>query len=131
MVFDELEYGEVVSIINGNLAHANRLYREGKINWVERDILIAASGLARRDRGAEEKLYRLFKEYLYDEDFKKLKEFVENQNRVSWLIFAKSYRIRKEIPPPIEETLFNLEEHRKKSVIVRDSFVEIIEKKPS
>lgn len=131
MALDELEYGEVVSVINGNLAHAHRLYREGKINWIERDMLIAVSGFARRDRGAEEKLYELFKEYLDEKGFEQLKGFVENQSRVSWLIFAKSYRIHKEVPPPIENRTLNLEEHRKKSVIVRDSFVEIIDKKTS
>nr|MDO8082641.1 hypothetical protein [Candidatus Freyarchaeota archaeon] len=128
MALDELEYGEVVSIINGNLAHAHRLFREGKINWVERDILIAVSGLVRRDRGAEEQLYKLFKEYLDEKGFEQLKGFVESQSRVSWLIFAKSYRIRKDVPP-IEERRWDLEEQRKKNVIVRDSFVEIIEKK--
>jgi hypothetical protein len=130
MALDELEYGEIVSIVNGNLAHAHRLYREGKINWVERDILIGASALARRDRGAEEKLYRFFKEYLDEKDFEQLRIFVENQSRVSWLIFAKSYKIHKEAPPPMEERRLDLEEHRRKSVIVRDTFVQIIEKKP-
>jgi hypothetical protein len=131
MALDELEYGEVVSIINGNLAHAHRLYREGKINWIERDLLISVSGLARRDKSAEEKLYALFKEYLDEKGFEQLKGFVENQSRVSWLIFAKSYRIHKEVSPPIEQRKLNLEEHHRKSVIVRDSYVEIIEKKPS
>ena len=127
MALDELEYGEVVSIVNGNLTLAHRLYKDGKINWVERDILIAASGLARRDRGAEEQLHKL-SEYVDEKGFEQLKDFVENQSLVSWLIFVKSYRVRGNVPPT-EEKIWNLEEHRKKSVIVRDSFVEIMEKK--
>jgi len=127
MPLEELEYGEVVSIINGNLAHANQLYEEGKINWVERDILIAAGGLARNDRAAEEKLYRLCQEYLDEEGFEQLKKFVATRSRVSWLIFVKSYRIRKDVPP-VEEKRWDLEEHRRKSVIIRDSFIELMEK---
>ncbi|WXG39791.1 MAG: hypothetical protein WED07_03025 [Candidatus Freyarchaeum deiterrae] len=127
MTLDELEYGEVVSIINGNLTHAQRLYGEAKINWVERDILIAASGLARRDRGAEDQLLKL-SEYVDEKNFKQLKDFVENQNKVTWLIFAKSCRVHRDVPPT-EEKKWNLVEYRKKSVIVRDSLVEVVEKK--
>ena len=127
MTLKELDYGEVVSIINGNLAHAHRLYEEEKINWVERDILIASCGLARKDKSAEEQLYKLFQEYL-EEGFEQLKQFVSDKSRVTWLIFVKSFKISKEIPPT-EEKSFDLEEHRKKSVIIRDSFVEIMEKK--
>jgi hypothetical protein len=128
MTLEELNYGEVVSIINGNLAHAHRLYEEGKINWVERDILIGACGLARKDKSAEEQLYILFQEYLEDEGFEQLKQFVSDKSRVAWLIFVKSFKISKEIPPTEEKSL-DLEEHRRKSVIIRDSFVEIMEKK--
>lgn len=128
MTLEELDYGEVASIINGNLAHANRLYEEEKINWVERDILIAACGLGRKDKSAEEKLYQLFQEYLEGEGFEKLKHFVENRSRVTWLVFAKSYKVRKEVPP-IEEKGLDFEEHRRKQVIIRESFVDIMEKK--
>ncbi|MGQ9722639.1 MAG: hypothetical protein ACUVXA_15110 [Candidatus Jordarchaeum sp.] len=128
MTLEELDYGEVISIVNGNLASANRLYEEGKINWVERDILISACGLARKDKNAEEKLYKLFQEYLEGEGFEQMKQFVADKSRVTWLIFVKSYKVPKDVPP-IEEKRFDLEEHRKKIVIIRNSLIEVFEKK--